>query len=55
VGNTVKSFRVLWTEDGQERRSAVAYDATCAQERVNELEARVDVSNVRSVLVKPGE
>ncbi|WP_369272380.1 hypothetical protein AB5J55_22405 [Streptomyces sp. R11] len=51
----MKSFRVRWTEDGQERESAVTYDATCAEERVNELEAREGVSNVRSVAVKPGE
>jgi hypothetical protein len=51
----VKSYRVRWTQDGQEHESAVMYDATCAEKRVNELEAAEGVSNVFSVPAKPGE
>ncbi|MER6086525.1 hypothetical protein [Streptomyces bluensis] len=51
----MRSFRVRWTEEGQERESAVTYDATCAHKRVVELGATKGVTNVRSVPVKPGE
>jgi hypothetical protein len=51
----VKSYRVRWTQDGQEHESAVMYDAPCAEKRVNELEATEGVSNVVSVPAKPGE
>ncbi|MGW1673301.1 hypothetical protein [Streptomyces sp. NPDC002324] len=48
-------FRIQWTEDGQERETAVTDDVTRAQECVTELEAREGVTNVRRVPVKPGE
>jgi len=48
-----QSYRVRWTEEGQEHQAPAAECVRCAQERMAELGKREGVSDVRANRVTP--
>ncbi|MFI0929692.1 hypothetical protein ACH4TP_38075 [Streptomyces sp. NPDC021012] len=50
----MQNFRVTWTQDGQPKRSGVAYDLPSAEHRKVRLEQETGVADVEIVPEKPG-
>lgn len=51
----VQNYKVIWVQDGEPKRSTVAYDRPSADDRAARLEQEAGVTDVRVVEVKPGE
>lgn len=51
----VQNFKVTWVQDGEPKRSVVAYGKSSAESRKAELEREDGVTDVEIVEVKPGE
>ncbi|WP_204116760.1 hypothetical protein [Streptomyces sp. CS081A] len=51
----MENFKVAWMQDGEPKRSTVAYDRPSAEDRKARLEREAGVSDVKIVKVKPGE
>ncbi|MGA5869286.1 hypothetical protein [Streptomyces cinereoruber] len=51
----MENFKVVWLENGEPKRSTVAYDRPSAEDRVARLEQEAGVTDVKVIKVKPGE
>ncbi|WP_185893450.1 hypothetical protein [Streptomyces sp. WAC08241] len=51
----MQNYKVAWVQDGEPKRSGVAYDKPSAEDRKARLEQEDGITDVQIIQVKPGE